>query len=94
MKPLYRCPFFAFRSSEAQRLRGLCRRMCSLMGDESQHCIVHFGEELIALLYISSVPFALAEFHVSDRRRVVGIVQPATLDAIRLGHDFSKLVLQ
>ena len=64
------------------------------MGHESQHGIVHFRKELIALLYIPSLSCALAEFHVLDRRRVIGIVQPATLVAIGLGHDISKLVVR
>lgn len=68
--------------------------MGSLVGHERQHGIIHFGEELIALLYVASVECGLAEFHVLDRRCVVGIVQAATLDAIRLGHNISKLLLQ
>jgi len=64
------------------------------MGPESQHCIIHVSEELIALLYIPSFSLALAKFHVSDRRRAIAVVQPATLDAIRLGHDFSKSILR
>jgi hypothetical protein len=58
---------------------------------ESQHCIVHFGEELTVPLWLLNVASNLPEFHVSDRRRVVRIVQADTLEAIGLGHVTSKL---
>ena len=55
--------------------------------------MIHFAEELIAVPYVVSVRCALVKLHVSDRGRVIGIVQPVTLDAIRVGHKISQIRL-